>query len=454
MQDLEKVSSLQLYSFWKNLSVGLLTVVGVLAFSILLPFYFSPIIALLAAAYLYTVLYNNKISRKPSCMVVSYAIFLCLIVFSFVSIILNILDIWGYVDLPNEFTFFAYPYIPSLTLCPVCFVTILIMFLRGNKLSLCVDCKIQYGDSRERGKIGSIMSYESHLQLRNLVILFGVLTAIIWGYYLYFYINTDVNNRDWYVFMWLTIIVFVLDEVYFIFRYYNLYLDMMENNEIITQEELRDMTAKTYIRYYVICGEYVYMNFKSADPNLPFRPVIDTPFFTKRSVNGITIPEVTNIIRRMTGVKNGDLRFFFGRKMLDSDRRSLLRYFYFLDGKPEDYPELNVDGEWMTFDELKKMYSFKPENLAKICVSDITRLATIMLTYKIFDERGFRKNKLKSYRPTFTLKEVRDSRLDFQDDKWIRISMFNSDTPMYRVKRWYKSIMGGKSRERKADQWN
>lgn len=60
MQDLGKVSSLQLYTFWKNLSVGLLTVVGVLAFSILLPFYFSPIVALIAAAFLYTVLYNNK----------------------------------------------------------------------------------------------------------------------------------------------------------------------------------------------------------------------------------------------------------------------------------------------------------------------------------------------------------------------------------------------------------
>ena len=91
MQDLGKVSSLQLYTFWKNLSVGLLTVVGVLAFSILLPFYFSPIVALIAAAFLYTVLYNNKISKHPSCMVVSYSIFFCLIAYSFVSIVVNIL---------------------------------------------------------------------------------------------------------------------------------------------------------------------------------------------------------------------------------------------------------------------------------------------------------------------------------------------------------------------------
>ena len=453
MQDLGKVSSLQLYTFWKNLSVGLLTIVGVLAFSILLPFYFSPIVALIAAAYLYTILYNNKISKHPSCMVVSYSIFFCLIAYSFISIVVNILYLWGFIWLPPEFTFFAYPYIPSLMLCPICFLSMIVIYLRKNRLNICVDCKLQYGDSRESGKLGGILAYESHLQLRNLMVLFGGLTFIIWVYYLYFYIDTDVNNRDWYVFMWLTIIVFVLDEVYFIFRYYNLYLDMRENNEIITQEELRDMTAKTYIRYYVVCREHIFMNFKTADPRMQFKPVIDTPFFTKRSVNGITIPEVTNIIRRMTGVNDGELRFFFGRKMIDMDRHSLLRYFYFLDGRPEDYPELNVDGEWMAFDELKKIYSYNPDNLARICVSDMTRLATIMLTYKLFDERGFRKNKLKSYRPTFTLKEVRESHLDFQDDKWIRISIFNSDTPMYRVKRWFKGFIGGKG-NKKANQWN
>lgn len=453
MQDLEKVSSVQLYTFWKNLSIGLLTIVGVLVFSISLPFYFSPIVALVAAAFLYTVLYNNKVSHKPTCMVVPYSIFFCLISYSFVSIVANILAIWGIVDLPPEIIFFKYPYIPSLILCPVSVVVLAVMCIRGQKLSICVDCRLQNGDSRERGKLGGILTYESHLQLRNLLVLFIILTIVVLGYYKFFYINTDVNNRDQYVFMWLNIIVFLLDEVYFVIRYYNLYLDMRENNEIITQDELRDMTAKTYIRYYVVCGEYIYMNSNTADPRMPFKPVIDTPFFTKRSVNGITIPEVTNIIRRMTGVNNGELRFFFGRKMTDMENHSLLRYFYYLDGKPEDYSELNVDGEWMSFTDLKRIYSFNPGNLARICVSDITRLATIMITNKIFDERGYRRNKLKSYRPTFTLKEVRESELDFQDDKWIRISLFNSDTPMYRIKKWLRGRAGKKTPDN-ANQWN
>ena len=109
MQDLEKVSSLQLYSFWKNLSVGLLSIVGVIALSIILPFFFSPIIAILAAALLYTILYNNKLKIESQCMVVIYSLFYCLISYSFISIVLNVLDIWGIISLPKELSFFAYP---------------------------------------------------------------------------------------------------------------------------------------------------------------------------------------------------------------------------------------------------------------------------------------------------------------------------------------------------------
>lgn len=454
MEDLSKVSSLQLYTFWKNLSIGLLIIVALMAFSILLPFYFSPIVALAAAAYTYTLLYNGRTSKQMNCMVVTYAIFFCLIVYSFFSIILNILYIWNIIWIPQELTFFSYPYIISLILCPLCFITILYFYIRRKRLSFCIDCKLQYGDMSERGKLSRLLTYESHFQLRNMLLLFGLLSIAVWAYYLFVYVDTDVNHRDWYVFVWLTIIAFVLDEFYFMSRYYNLYLDLKENNEIISQDELRDMTAKTYIRYYLVCGEYVYMTDKAEDHKRQGKVVIDTPFFTKRSVNGITISEVSEIIREQTGIKEGELRFFFGRKMRELDNRhSLLRYFYYLKGTPEDYPELKEEGEWIKFDQLKRLYSFHPDKLSNICVADITRMATIILTQKTFNENGYRKNKLKSYRPTFTLTEVHHGNYDFQDDKWIRISLFNSDVKMYRFKKWFKSLTGA-SREKKANEWN
>ena len=85
MDDLRKVNSLQLYSLWRNLTIGLVTVVLMFALSKLLPGYMSPVVSLLCAAGLYTFLYNQRMEKSTSCALVPYVIFYCLIVYSFVS---------------------------------------------------------------------------------------------------------------------------------------------------------------------------------------------------------------------------------------------------------------------------------------------------------------------------------------------------------------------------------
>lgn len=445
MEDLRKINSFQLYALWKNLTVGFVTVIAMMALSKLLPFFLSPIISLICAAVLYTMLYNNKVERSSSCMLVPYVLFFCLISYTFVSIIVNVLYAWGFFTIPKELTFFNDPFIPSLYLAPVSFLVCLVFYIRRHNLRLCVACRLNNGSTSERGVLGSILSVETSLQLKNLTILFGFLSAVIWIYYIFVFVKITPNARDWYVYTWLTIIAFVLDEFYFIFRYYNLYLDLKENNEIISQEELSDMTAKTYVRFYLICGNSVFVDPHSFSMNDAYRDVIDTPFITKRTVNGITVPEVKRIIQGMTGIKDGELRFFYGRKSPDLAKHSVLRYFYFLDGDVEDYNSIDIDGEWMDFDRIKQIYSHNPGNLSSVMAADITRLATIILTEKLFDEQGMRKNKIKSYTPTFGLEDVRASDLDFQDDKWIRISLFNSDTKMFKFKRWWRGLKGNKN---------
>ena len=439
MEDLTKVNSLQLYRFWKNLSIGLLSLIAMLAISRILPFYASPIVAFLCSAFLYTLIYNNRISSDGNCVIVLYSLLYCVINYTIATVMLSVLEIWNIVSLPDEFLLLNDPYIPSLLLCPICFLTLIVLYIRRNSLSFCQSCKLKTGGLYERGRNGQIFRYESFYQIKNLIYLFGSLSVLIWSYYQFVFIKLALNSRDWYVFTWLSIIAFIIDEIYFIYRYYNLYLDLKENDEIITEEELQDMTAKTYLRYYVICDNKIFLDPHTITPQQTYKEVLDTPFITKRAVNGIPLPEVLSIIQRLTGVKDGELRFFYGRKSPDLKNHSLLRYFYFLDGKPEDYPELPLDGEWVDFDDVKRMYTHTPGKFAPRAISDLSRLATIILTEKIFTEDGKRKSKIKSYSPTFNLRDVRASQLDFQDDKWVRISMFNSDTPFYKIKKLFKT---------------
>lgn len=450
MNNLTKVSTLQLYMLWKNLSTALLVIIFMMTLSKLLPFYFSPFISLACAALLYTLIYNRKNSESQSCIVIIYTVFLCLISYTFTVIILNILYLWHIINIPDEFIFFNDPFIPSLIMCPICFVTILICYLRRHNLYVCIDCKLTNGDTNERGKTGIILSNETYVQMRNLIVLFGVLSVIIWVYYIFFYIKINTNERDWYVFTWLTVIAFLFEEIYFMARYYNLYLDLKENNEIISPDQLDNIEHTVYVRYYVICGNNLYLDRHSFSGGNDFREVSDTPFQTRRSVSGMPVAELKRTIAQMSGVGGGDLQFFFGRKSADMKNTSLLRYFYFIDPDSGKLPELKTQGEWMDFNEIKRIYSQNPGVMSSVLVADITRLATIMLTSKIFDENGYRRNRIKSYVPPFNLTDLRNSNLDFQDDKWIRISRFNSDTRLYGFKRWWRKMTGTSNNKR---QW-
>lgn len=452
MKDLDKVTSIQIYKLWKNLTMGMVAVIIMITLSKILPYFLSPVVALICAAALYTFIYDSKAKNDTSCMIIPFGFLYGLVAYSFVTIILNVLYAWGIAKwISHEFIFFTDPFIPSLFVNPVCFLTFLFLMLRRKKLPMCKDCRIRGELDFEQGSMRHLFNSEIHFQLKNLTITFGILSTIVWAYYLIFYVNININDRDWYVFTWFTIICFILDELYFGARYYNLYLDLKENDEIITQSELQNMTAKTYLRYYVICGNSMYVDAHVINPATSYKEVIDTPFVTKRTVNGISVDEVKRIIKKMTGV-DGELRFFFGRKSSELSNHSILRYFYFLDGEPSDYPELNTEGEWMDFDKLKYYYSNNPGKLADITVTDTTRLATIILTEKTFDERGYRKSKIKYYNPSFNLHDVRKTDLDFQDDKWIQISLFNSDTPFYSFKKKMRQILGSRKKRNSIGQ--
>lgn len=439
MNDFGKINSRHIYGLWKNLTVCLLAIIGTLVISKILPYYLSPVVSLLIASCLYVYIYNERYTSLKTCIVPTISILYSIVVYAFLTIILNLLHIWGALEMPKEFVFFTDPFIPALILNPVGFFVLLFIYFQHNKLKLCKDCRSRRSFGGQRGA-GAVLNHEAHLQMKNFVIMSGVLTVLVWVYYQVGFIDVNVNARDAYVFTWLSVIGIGLDWIYFSWRYYNLYLDFKENNDLITPAELRDMTAKTYLRFYVICGNYLYLTPHATDQNVGRTEVYDTPFFTKQSFNGMLGEDPKSIIKRMSGIENGDLRFFYGRKSPDDDKHNLLRYFYFLDGEITDYPELAKEGEWVSFDKVKYLYSNMPNKMAELSVYDITRLATIILTEKIFNEEGYRKSGIKSYNPTFNLIDVRKSNIDFQDDKWIEIALFNSDTPLYKLKKWWRSI--------------
>lgn len=436
---------MQLYYLWRNLAISLLSIGVVMGGSHMLPYYMAPVLSLFLCAVLYTMLWNSRGQSENGCMVIVETMLYILICYTFISVIFVVVEVLDLYHFPNEIIFFNDPYLPSLILLPTALVVSLFALFFKNSMPSYRNFRSEYGNVKERGYFGFIAGKETDFQLKNLAIIFAVLTCIVWWYYLNEYVNVNRNGRDWYVFLWIVIIMVILDEIYFMIRYYNLYLDLLEHNEIITPEELRDITAHTYLRFYVICGEYIYVDRNAFDRLNKVSGVYDSPFITKRTVNGIPTTEVRQIVEKMTGQKGGELRFFFGRPLAGVDKHTLLRYFYFLDGDISEYKELGMPGEWIHFDEIKKLYSENPTKMAYNALNDLSRLSTIILTERIFDEDGNRKNRIKSYKGAFTLSDVRNTKIDLQDDKWIRISQFNSDTRFFKIKKFLREISGSGS---------
>lgn len=442
MDELKKIDPFQLYGFWKTLAISIFMVIVMLSLVRILPDQLTPVIDLVCAGALYGMTLSKR-NRGGNCIRIPYAIILSMVLNAFLCIIADIADWWKIsgVSIPDELVSSSDLYLPALSYLPIAFLTILLIYLKRDRLSLCKTCRLSFADEINRNKIEHIFRYESHLQMKYLLCIFGFLSVLVWCYYLFFYVNININERDHYVFLWIVILGLVADEVYFAVRYYNLYLDLKVSGDIINESEISDNDSKTYLRFYVICGNNVYVNPEKVDPSSKYGKVIDTPFFTHREVSGIALSDVKRIISSQTG-REGDLRFFYGRKFGSHDR-AVIRYFYFLD--PDEngaLPTLQVSGEWMDYERIKHIYSTDPGQLAPLSVIDTTRLSTIILTYKKYDERGYRRNKLHSYEPSFNLIDVRNSSLDFQDDKWIQISMLNADIPFFAFKRFWRRLLG------------
>ena len=99
----------------------------------------------------------------------------------------------------------------------------------------------------------------------------------------------------------------------------------------------------------------------------------------------------------------------------------------------------------MHFDDVNKIYNDTPLKFASNALNDLIRLSTIMLAERTYDEEGYRKNRIRSYQSNITFADIMKSKLDFQDDKRIRIAHFNSDTRFFKLKKFLREAGGKRS---------
>lgn len=446
MRDLQKINILQLYLFWKNLSIAMVLLIVLLTVSTWTHSIISIFTAIICAFIIYARIYANKTSHHPTYMLVGWALMISIISYTFIMMILAFLSAWDIIDISEDFNIFQGTRTLSvLIMAPICFVTLLVCYLRRKHLHRYLDRLFGVkSDVFMKGKLGAILTRESRTQVRNLMLLFGILGTINWVYYLFFfYAGAVLNNKDLYIFFWVNFIGLAFYLVYLLVHNYELDLELKQRGELITPEEAGNMSPKTYLRYFVICGDKIFVSYDCDDPDYTAHKVLDTPFFVARPGIQVTDPEIISTIEQETGVRGGELRFFFGFQATGLRNHQVLRYFYFLDGEPADYPSLNDEkGEWMTLEQMQRINQRRPHALSSYLLADAARLLTIMRTEKLYDEQGNRRYKLKSYVPTVRLADIRKTDIDFQSNHWLNIAELNCDKPFFRLRRMLRAMTG------------
>lgn len=444
MKEIFKINSVQVYNIWRNTAYGLIVVALTLLASSLLPTFLAPIVSSVAAFSIYLLTYNET-SRRQNCLKHPSVVLISLITYTFLLLVLNMASLWiDNFELWFELSFFTSPYVPILLLAPTITFTALYMRLKGDNSSVCIDCRMVYGHYMQRGQIGVLMHSEAKKQLDNLIKVFGFLTLTSCLYYFLVYNPTNFTSRDSFVFLWFPVVVIIFDIFYFAIRYYNVFLDLQQQNLVVSPQELSAMQTKTWVRFYVICEDSIFLNMHARDDlhEDDKHDVIETPFIVSRESEGISEKEATAIIHSLTGVRDGKLRFFYGRRSADNFKHNIIRFFYFLPGEVAQYPHLkDVAGTWISSNKFKTLHFTNPNlHLSPLLRTDMNRLATIIVTSKTFNEKGERRTKLKQYHPSFNFEELHNSKLDFQDNAWMRVAAFNSNIPNFRLKRFWRNL--------------
>lgn len=328
------------------------------------------------------------------------------------------------------------PMLGILISAPVTAVVTACFLLQKREPLVCQLCHLRYGSVIKNGFIGTLYQREWRYQSRLLMVLSLLLSVIDWAYYLYHYINVNLNRADYFFFIWLPLTLYVISMIYLGWRYYSLWVYYCHNDE----GHLVENPSSSTVRFLVIGGDKVLLDIRQTDKLFDNGAVIkrfDTPAT-------ITLPyqerydagRASQLFKQISGIKDVEIR-----PMYDSPDnvtyRNIFHFFAFLDN-PDELTDSKLEGEWFSLGELRQLLA---QHLTGIELNaELSRIYRIAMAWKTYDRDGKRLYKFKHYRPTFRLKDIRGWDVDYNDGHWLSVGRLNEDSHLFRLRRLLKRI--------------
>ncbi|MCC8119064.1 MAG: hypothetical protein LIP09_10025 [Bacteroidales bacterium] len=372
---------------------------------------------------------NYSLSRGQfNCSLETHYTIYSLFISALIMLIINIMNTkwchWGIAANMHD----PHPFISTLIVYPVTAILFGFALMRRKHTSYCKACKEQNTFSVRMTIECNVFTAQAMDQLKMHVIMSTLVSIATWAYYIFFYINVNINSPDTFFFFIVPLTVFLLSLVYFSSKYSNM------NFEASISPMRLDHDNMTKMRYMVVGGDKVMLQEVAKDKcglGLWDTPAVcEVPFS-----DNIEIDQAKATFKNMSGADDFEIRYLFS---INTSKTITYHYAAFV---PVDENMPGLEGKWFNLYQIDMM--MKSGMISRAFAFEMHRIFTITMAWKTYDREGKRLYPIKNYRPTFRLKDFKDWNVDYTDLHWISVSQNNEDRPFFRLRRFWRRYISG-----------
>lgn len=427
---------------WFNWMIGSGMITLLVILSLWVKALYMPFVAFFMQFLLFVVIRRNREKQAPSCYILPFIVSRILFWTGLAMVVLNFLYSDWLVDAVFDPTTInrEIPFICVLIVAPISAIISGWGYVNRKKLSFCADCKMRNGSPAERGFLGVIFTQVGVYQVGFLFWMSAILTIVCYVYYALFYLNESLSLPDRFFYVWLPTLVWLFSAVYLGLRYLGIWGYYQQNVE----GSLLRAGKYTRVRYLMVWADYMCVAPPEvdADRQISLDEKFDTPvatFIPRR--DNVSQYDAEVIFNDLTGTKGVEVRFMY-KNVTGNIDCNIFHYLAFLnDEQKAEFDREHPECQWISLPDVAYLVNNGLCN--PLMSAEVVRLHTVAMAWKTYHPDGRRRYKIKHYKPTFRICDIHSWDVDYNDSHWLYVADNNQDTPLYKLRKFWRKYVNG-----------
>lgn len=431
-----------IFQLWLNWLLGSGALTLLIVVSLWVKPLYMPFVAFGLQFVLFALIRRNRETRVPSCYILPFIVSRILFWSGVVMIMVNMLYSKPLIEsvFNPEAVNPEIPFIVVLIVMPISVLLTGWAYLHRSSLSFCRDCKLRHGTPAERGFLGIIYTQVGQYQVGMLFWISLISGIISWSYYLVNYDNSFLNLPDRFFFFLLPTLIWIASALYLAARYLGIWGYYRQNVE----GSIERHGASTQLRFIMIWNDRIALRVPETDTDrkISLDEKFDIPVSAfVHKTEGLSLTMAIQYFKNLSGMSDAEVRLMYTNIQGNADC-NIFHYLVFVtDEEKQRFDESHPNCRWLTLPRIADLIN--AHLVEPLLAAEMVRLHTITVTAKTYDSTGRRRYKVRHYKPSFNLAEIRSLDIDYNDSDWLYIADNNQDTSFYHTRRFWRKYING-----------